>query len=90
MAKRNSSVSCMVHDLSFPPKQSVNDGIARDEYLSRPLHLCLPGIDRLVEFINSKGPGYLVFKKDLRHNYRQIDEDPNNYHLLGMYIDGQF
>ena len=38
MAIRNSSVLCMVHDISFPPKQSVNDGIARDEYLSRPLH----------------------------------------------------
>ena len=49
MAKRDSSVPRVVHDLSFPPRQSVNDGIARDEYLSQPFHLRLPGVGRLVE-----------------------------------------
>jgi len=66
VAKRDSSVLHVVHNLNFPPGQSVNDGIVRDEYLSEPFHLCLPGIDRLVEFINCKGPGCLVFKKDLK------------------------
>ena len=80
----------MVHDLSFPPRQSVNDGIARDEYFSQPFHLRLLDVDRLVEFINRKGPGCLIFKKDLKHAYRQIPVDPNDYHLLGMCIDGQF
>ena len=46
----------MVHDLNFPPRQSVNSGTAQDEYLSEPFHLCLSGIDRLVEFINCKRP----------------------------------
>ena len=64
-AKHDSSVPHVVHDLSFPPGQSVNDGIACDEYLSQPFHLCLPGVDRLVEFINLKGPGCLVFKETL-------------------------
>ena len=80
----------MVHDLRFPPGESVNDGIARDQYLSQALHLRLPGVDRLVEFILSKGPGCLVFKKDVKRAYRQIPVDPNDYHLLGMCIDGQF
>lgn len=75
---------------SPPPPQSVNDGIARDEYLSRPFRLLLPSVDRLVEFVNSKGPGCLVFKKHLKRAYRQIPVDPNDYHLLGMCIDGQF
>ena len=90
VAKRDSSIPRVVYDLSFPPGQSVNDGIARDEYLSQPFHLRLPGVDRLVEFINSKGPGCLVFKKDLKRAYRQIPVDPHDYHLLGMCIDGQF
>ena len=90
VVKRDSSVPRVVHDLSFPPGQSVNDGIARDEYLGQPFHLRLPGVDRLVEFINLKGPGCLVFKKDLKRAYRQIPVDPNDYHLLGMCIDGQF
>ena len=90
VAKRNSSVPRVVHDLSFPPGQSVNDGIARDEYLSQPFHLRLLTVDRLVEFLKHKGFGCLVFKKDLKCAYRQSPVDPNNYHLLGMCIDGQF
>ena len=48
----------------------------------------LPGIDRLVEFVNAKGRGCHVFKKDLRRAYRQIPIDPQDYPLLGLYIDG--
>ena len=84
MAKRDSSVLPMVHGLTFPPGQSVKDGIARDKYLCRPLHLCLQGVNKLVEFINSKGPGCLVFNKDLTCAYRQIPVDPDDYHFLGM------
>ena len=29
-----------------------------------------------------------MFKKDLKHAYRQIPMDPHDYHLLGMIIDG--
>ena len=90
MAKRDLSVPRVVHDLSFPPGESVNDRIARDQYLSQPFHLHLPGVDRLVEFILSKGPGCLVFKKDLKRAYRQIPVHPNDYHLLEMCIDGHF
>ena len=86
--KRDSVEPRIVHDLSFPPGSSVNDGIPRDEYLSEPYKLRLPGIDRLVEFINRKGPGCLVFKTDLRRAYRQIPVDPHDYHLLGMTVDG--
>ena len=50
--KRDSVEPRIVHDLSSPPGRSVNDGIPRDEYLSEPYRLRLPGIDHLVEFIN--------------------------------------
>ena len=43
-----------------------------------------------MEFINCKGPGWLVFKKDLKRAYRQIPVDPHDYHLRGMCIEGQF
>ena len=88
--KRDSSIPRVVHDLSFPPGQSVNDGIMPDEYLNEPFKLRLPGIDRLTEFINLKGPGCLVFKKDLKRAYRQIPVDPHDYHLLDFTVDGQF
>lgn len=62
----------MVHNLSFPPRQSVNDGIKPDTYLDAPFKLHLPGLDKLVEFVNLKGVGCLVFKKDLTQAYQKI------------------
>ena len=41
-----------------------------------------------MEFINAKGRGCHIFKKDLRRAYRQIPIDPADYRLLGMCIDG--
>ena len=86
--KRNSVELRVVHDLSFPEGSSVNDGIRSDQYLEQFFKLRLPGIDRLVEFVNAKGRGCHVFKKDLRRAYRQIPIDPQDYPLLGLYIDG--
>lgn len=88
--KWDSSIPCMVHNLSFPPRQSVNDGIKPDTYLDAPFKLHLPGLDKLVEFINSKGVGCLVFKKDLTHAYQKIPVDPQDYPLLGFTVNGQF
>ena len=64
------------------------DGISSDHYLEQFFKLRLPGIDRLVEFVNAKGRGCHVFKKDLWWAYRQIPIDPQDYPLLGLYIDG--
>ena len=86
--KRDTDELRIVHDLSFPEGFSVNDGISKDSYLDQSFKLRLPGIDRLVEFINAKGRGCHIFKKDLRRAYRQIPIDPADYRLLGMCIDG--
>ena len=59
---RNSVELRVVHDLSFPEGSSVNDGIRSDQYLVQFFKLRLPGIDRLVEFVNAKGSGCHVFK----------------------------
>ena len=85
---RDSDEPCIVHDLSFPEGSSVNDGMSKDHFLDRFFKLRLPGIDRLVEFINERGCGCNVFKKDLRWAYRQIPVDPADYPLLGTCIDG--
>ena len=86
--KRDSTDLRIVHDLSFPEGSSVNDSISKDLYLEQYLKLRLPGIDRIVEFINDRGRGCHVFKKDLRRAYRQIPVDPADYPLLGMSVDG--
>ena len=86
--KRDSTDLRIVHNLSFPEGSSVNDSISKDHYLAQYFKLRLAGIDRLVEFINDKGRGCHVFKKDLRRAYRQIPVDPADYPLLGMSVDG--
>ena len=59
--KRGSVDLHFVHDLSFPEGFSVNDGISNTLYLDQPFKLRLLGIDRLVDFVNAKGQGSLVF-----------------------------
>jgi len=90
VTKRDSDKLRVVHDLSFPDNLSVNSGISKDSYLDIPYTLRLPGIDRLVTFINHYGQGCHVFKKDLSRAYRQLPVDPRDYHLLGFQVDGQF
>ena len=86
--KRDSVKLHVVHDLSFPEGSSVNDSISSDHYLDQFFKLRLPGIHRLVEFVNAKGRGCHVFKKDLQRAYHQIPIDPQDYPLLGLYNDG--
>ena len=85
--KRSSADLCFVHDLSFPKGSSVNDGISNEPHLDRPFKLQLPRIDPLVDFVNAKGQGCLIFKKDLKRTFQQIPIDPPDYPLLGMCID---
>ena len=86
--KRGSSKRRVVMDLSFPHAASVNSGIPKTHYLDNAFQLRLPGIDRLREFIISKGSGCYVYKKDLKRAYRQFPIDPKDYKYLGFMWDG--
>lgn len=79
----------VVMDLSYPPRSSVNYGIAAASYLNEPYKLRLPGIDCLCQFILQHGRGRLLYKKDLRRAYRQLPIDPKDYHLLGFTFNGR-
>ena len=87
IALSRSGKSQLVVDLSFPRGTSVNDAIPKDSYLDSPLSLRLPGIDALVNITIQKGTGCLLFKKELRHAYRQLRFDPRDYHLLAFGAD---
>ncbi|XP_068723726.1 uncharacterized protein [Montipora capricornis] len=86
--KRGSTKRRVVMDLSFPHAASVNSGIPKTHYLDNAFQLRLPGIDRLREFIISKGSGCYVYKKDLKRAYRQFPIDPKDYKYLGFMWDG--
>ena len=85
---KKDSTSCQIMmDLSFPLGTSVNDGIPNDTFLNDPFQLHLPSIDSFVVLIQKFGKGCLLFKKDLRHAYRQLPVDPRDYHYLGFSFD---
>ena len=88
--KRDSDDLRVIHDLSFPEGFYVNVGIAKDSYRNEPFRLRLPGIERLVEFVNKEGRGCHIFKKDLSRGYHQIPVDLGDYHLLGFQVEGNF
>ena len=50
--KPNSDNRRVILDLSFPPNESVNDGVKRDQYLGTYFDLTYPSVDTLVK--NSK------------------------------------
>ena len=89
MPKRDSSDYRIIQDLSFPEYSSVSSGIPKDSYLSEDFKIRLPGVDRLVSFILSKGHGCKIFKRDLRRAFRQIAVDPRDIPLLGFQVDNQ-
>lgn len=77
-----------VVDLSYPSGKSVNSGILKDIYLGETINLVLPSVDDFAALIMAKGPGSLMYKRDLSRAYRQIPVDPQDYNLLCIQWDG--
>lgn len=88
--KRDSDDRRIILDLSFPRGCSINDSVPKDSYLGVPSRLHFPSVDALVELVKDKGPGCMLFKRDLRKAYRQIPVDPHDYHLLGYSWRGHY
>ena len=82
--KDSTSKPSIVHDLSFPERFSVDDGISNDTFLNDSFELRL---DRLIEFIREKGFCCHIFKTDLRRAFRQIPVDPADIPLLGFQVN---
>ena len=80
----------MILDLSYPPGNSINDGINKNKYLDRNIELSFPNVDSLVEIVKQKGRGCLMFKRDLKRAYRQIQVDPKEINLLGYEFNSSY
>ena len=87
--KKDSSEKRIILDLSFPEGSAVNDGIDRTLYLGLKIEWDLPTVDTLAELMVSKGIGCLLFKRDLKHYYRQIFVDPADIPKLGYQFQGE-
>ena len=60
--KPDSEVRRTIVDLRCPTSQSVNAGVARDEYLGSKFLLNYPSVDNIVNKLIDLGPGSLLFK----------------------------
>ena len=68
----------VIHDLSWPPGSSVNDGI-QDENC----HVQYMTVDDVVHQLHSLGRGALVAKLDLKDAFHHICVRPEDWELLG-------
>ena len=74
-----------IHDLSFPYRESVNDGI--------PQHwgaLKYATYDEAVEALQQQGQGAQLVKRDLKDAFRHIPVASSDQWLLGFYCNGRY
>ena len=72
-------------DLSWPKGTSVNDGISKDLYLGQVIELHYASVEQVCRMVLKVGLGAHIYKRDLRHAYRQIPVDPHDYQYLGYF-----
>ena len=74
-----------IHDLSFPPGNSVNDGILQEwgslEYTT---------FDDAVNTLLRQGPGAILVKRDLKDAFRHVPVATSDQWLLGFECDGSY
>ena len=74
-----------IHDLSFPPGNSVNDGIPQEwgslEYTT---------FDEAVDALLQQGSGAILVKRDLKDAFRHIPVATSDQWLLGFQCDGSY
>ena len=74
-----------IHDLSFPPGKSVNDGIPQEwgslEYTT---------FDDAVDALLQQGKGAILVKRDLKDAFRHVPVATSDQWLLGFECDGSY
>ena len=56
-------------------------------YLGEVIKLHYTSVADVCRMVMQVGKGALIYKRDLRHAYRQISVDPSNYRYLGYHWD---
>lgn len=83
--KKSGSEFRLIHNLSFPHDQSVNDFIDR-EYCS----VKYSSIDDAVKMIHILGRGSLLAKCDVKSAFRLLRLAPSEFDLMGFKFRGQY
>ena len=74
----------IIVDFSFPPGQSINDGISKSTYLESSVDFSLPSVQSMVSRLNELGRNCLMYKRDLKSAFRQFPLDPGDYAFTGL------
>ena len=77
--KRDSDDIRLIHDLSFPKGESVNDFIPREASF-----VVYELVDHCIDIICELGPGCQIAKADIKNAFRILPVHPNCYKLLGF------
>nr|XP_034994623.1 uncharacterized protein LOC118096659 [Zootoca vivipara] len=83
--KKNPGEFRLIHNLSFPPGKSVNDGIPQD--------LCTvkyASFDQAVKLVRQFGKGALLAKCDIESAFRLLPVHPHDFKWLGFKFEGAF
>ena len=80
----------VIVDLSWPLGSSVNEGISKDVYLGGVINLSYASVEEVCKMVLDVGVGAVIYKRDLRHAYRQIPVDPRDYRYLGYFWEEKF
>ena len=80
----------VIVDLSWPSGSSVNDGISKDVYLGELIDLHYASVAQVCQMVLQVGLGAHIYKRDLRHAYRQIPVDPADFQYLGYFWENEF
>ncbi|CAN2388332.1 RNA-mediated [Pristimantis euphronides] len=83
--KRDAGKFRMIHHLSFPDGESVNDGISRADTM-----VSYTSFDVAVQVVRAAGPRALLAKTDIESAFRLLPVHPDCFHLLGCALDGLF
>ena len=75
----------VIVDLSWPKGAAINEGISKDMYLGDIIDLHYTSVEQVCEMVLQKGVGSVIYKRDLRHAYRQIPIDQGDYRYLGYF-----
>ena len=78
----------VIIDLSYPPGQSVNNGVGKNCFQGKLFTYTLPTPLDLAESILAAGKGAFLWKADLQRAYRQMRIDPIDYPLLAIQHKG--
>ena len=75
----------VIHHLSAPEGSSINDGIPREDFSLKYIH-----VDDAVRIIWRIGVGALLTKLDIRNAFRLIPVRPEDWSLLGIHWNAKF